>query len=70
MKTLISKISLILAVICIIVYVIWVGTININNWNVPLTRWQNFKLCWEPSLCFGLPAIIFYVVSIFTSKKH
>jgi hypothetical protein len=69
MKINIGFICIILACILIALYLIWCTCINIENWSVPLTRWENVKLFKEPLLYLASPSVILILIYILLNKK-
>lgn len=68
-RIMLGKLTLALAYIFLILYLIWAFTITFNIYNLALTRWNNLKLYGEPLLYFALPGAILYIASAFINPS-
>lgn len=57
----------VIAIGLVLVNMVWGITLEIQNWDVPLTRWEHMQLGLKPFLCTGLPAVI--ILGYYEFKK-
>jgi hypothetical protein len=58
MKKAFKKALFVIGIGLILATMVWGITLELQNWNTPLTRWEHMQLGIKPFLCTGLPGIL------------